>query len=313
MVNVSSELTGDLFKSVTCDNVAIGRMAAQFFLERGFRHFGFLGLPNYQASAERFDSFSQLLLEKGFSVHVPPALAGANLRAYHDWEAYLKILVTWVSSLPRPVALFGFSDLRASDLLQACFRAGIQVPGEAAVLGVDNDPLICEISYPPLASIDPGFQHIGFSAAELLDQIMQGREVSPEPIRQSPVGIHVRLSADLVAVSDPQVARAVRFIRDHIGSPFQVKDILSEAPMARRTLEQRFRRALGRSIHEEIQRARIEHAKTLLENSNLPLDEIALRSGFKYQAHLSTIFKKHTGQPPGTYRRRNRIDRKLDI
>jgi LacI family transcriptional regulator len=302
VVNISSESSVGVFKSVLPDNRAIGRIAAEFFLDRGFSHFGFFGLPHHTAAIDRFSAFNQRLMENGFSARqCSEKLVNAS------WNTYLKVLGEWVSGLPKPVALFGFNDVRASDLLQACIRAGVQVPEEAAVLGVDNDPFICEIAYPPLASIDPGFQGIGFTAAELLDQLIRGKAVSPKPVEMAPRGLVLRLSADLVAVSNPHVARAVKFIRENIATPFQVKDILREVPMARRALEQGFRKELGRTIHEEILRVRVERAKVLLEGSNLPLDEVALRSGFRYQAHFNVIFKKQTGQPPGTYRRNRQV------
>jgi LacI family transcriptional regulator len=301
IVNVSS--MGPIIPptSVVTDNDAIGSMAAEFFLLRGFRHFAFCGMPFHGASTAREASFRARLAKDAFETFTTSAVPVSENRV--EWGTYLRRLGAWLADLPKPIGVLAVNDLRGRDLVDACHQLGLRVPDEVAILGVDNDIFLCETSFPMLASVDANLRRIGQAAGELLSSLMRGGKPPKAPLRIPPTGVIARLSADIHAVPDARVADAVRYIREHAGEPLRAADVARHVPVARRSLERRFRQALGRSLEDEIRMARIERAKQLLRQTTLSVEEVAERSGFHYQAHLSTAFKKATGLPPAAWRR----------
>jgi len=200
-------------------------------------------------------------------------------------------------------------DLRGQQLLDACRRCAIAVPDEIAVIGVDNDELLCELSDPPLTSLIPNTHRTGYDAAALLDELMSGKRPPAQAHLVPPVGVATRQSTDVVAIEDRSVAMAMRHIREHACDGINVKDVLRAAPQSRRRLESAFRRLFGRTPHEEILRLQLDRAKHLLVATDLPLSEIAERAGFAHVEYLSVVFKKQFGVPPSRYRARNRPGR----
>jgi LacI family transcriptional regulator len=180
------------------------------------------------------------------------------------------------------------------------------VPDDVAVLGVDNDDLICELATPPLSSIVQGTEEIGYRAARLLDALMRRRERRVTNILVDPVTIVERASTDLIATSDRVVADALRVIRQEACGGIGVSQVARGIGVSRSTLDGHFRRVVGRSVHDEILRVQVNAARTLLAATDLPLDEIARRAGFCHAQYLSCIFKRECGQTPGDYRRRAR-------
>jgi LacI family transcriptional regulator len=195
------------------------------------------------------------------------------------------------------------NDFRGIQALDACRRAGIAVPEEVAVIGVDNEELVCKLAYPPLCSVDPGARSIGYEAAALLDRLMRGEPRPAAPLLIPPVGVIARLSTDVNAIADPDVATAMRFIREHACEGIGVDDVLSHVAVSRSVLQRRFRNLLGRSIHAMIASVRLERAKQLLLETDLPLAVIAKRAGYTHGEYLCSAFRQATGFPPGTYRR----------
>lgn len=299
-VNISGRLIDMPLPSVITDDVAIGRMAADHFLNRGFRHFGYSGVGTYGFAIRRGDAFIAAL--RGH-----PSTRSVSRHDVHysrDWsyETQQQQMTAWVTALPKPVAIFAANDFQANSIADACHRGGIVVPEEVAILGVDNDVTMCEFCDPPLSSIDTNHQHLGHSAAAMLDGLMRGQKPDPRVVLIAPRGVVVRHSTDSLAVGDVEVADAVRFIRDNAHRGIGVEQVLEQVPMNRRMLERRFRRAIGRTPAAEIRRCRIELAKKLLSDTDRSMVEIARTCGFVYPQHLASAFHQFTGMTPTAYR-----------
>jgi LacI family transcriptional regulator len=209
----------------------------------------------------------------------------------------------WLASLPKPVAVLAGNDLWGFELVQAARAWGLHVPDDVAILGVDNDELLCEISHPPLSSIRIGGEQMGEQAVELLQRLLERKSVRGEPPRAPPLGVVTRQSTDVLAVDDPEVATALRHIRQHAVEGLSVKQMLQSLAVNRRTLERRFVKVLGHTPLEEIRNVRLERVKTLLQ-TDLPIYEVAVRSGFATAEYLATSFLQATGMTPTDYRRK---------
>lgn len=290
---------------VETDDRAIAGLAAQHLLERGFKHFGYIGDSRFNWSRWRGEQFVRRVEEAGHACSVfdlSAELAGKHPRSQMDERM---AIISWLGTLPKPLGLLACYDKMGHQLLEACNAAGINVPDEAGVIGVDNDDLLCELSNPPLTSIIPDTIRTGYYAAQLLDRMMAGQAVSPRMYLVEPLGIHTRQSTEVLAIDDKLVSAAVRFIREHASQDINVSDVLQVVPLSRRVLENRFLKALGHSPHDEIVRAKLKIAKQLLAETDLALPEIAERSGFKHSEYLSVVFKKITGQTPSVFRSQN--------
>lgn len=287
---------------VETDDAAIARLACEHFLERGFRHLAYCGDSRFNWSTWRAKQFQRCAQEAGATYHEHRTGADAPAGGREH-----RRLVAWVRRLPRPVGVLCCYDIKAHELLDACRDAGAAVPEELAVLGVDNDRLLCDLCTPPLSSIVPDAQRAGYLAAELLDKLLRGQRVPASAVLVPPRGIVTRQSTDVAAIQDAEVAAAWRYIREHACEGVNVSDVLKHVGLSRRVLESRFRRAVGRTPHAEIFRLRIARAQQLLQESDLPLGQIARRTGFEHVEYLSAAFKRAVGQPPGAYRRRARL------
>jgi LacI family transcriptional regulator len=282
---------------VKSDDAAIARLGAQHFLERGYRNFGFCGDPQFSWSNRRGEHFGLLVRGAGYacSEYAPKkSLSGS--------EAEIEAIATWLTSLPKPVAVFACYDNRGQQVLEACRRRGLAVPEEVAVLGVDNDEVLCGLSPPPMSSITLNPRRTGWEAAALLSLMIKGEKIQPLAQLIPPVGVATRQSTDILAVSDPKIAAALRYIREHACAGIGVNDVLRHCPMARRALETRFRKLLGRTPHQEILRVQLNRVKELLTGTELPLWEIADRTGFEPE-YLSAVFKQNLGLAPSEYRK----------
>lgn len=286
--------------TVVSDGEAIGRMAGEHLADQGFRRLAFYGSLGQVWGSRRVKGLQAVAAERGFRC----AVLDADLRVHAEgWKEDLEPLVAWVKSLERPVGILAQTDVGARQVLLACTEAGIRVPDEVAIVGVDNDELVCRLSWPPLTSVDHGAHRIGWEAARLLAGLMEGEKPPGAPVVVKPTGVVVRQSSDVLAVEDATVAAALRFIRTHVSRGVSVQDVLEEVATARRTLEVRFRKLLGRSIHEEIVRTQVSTAKRLLSGTELPMPAVAAACGLKHQSHLSALFAKHAGMTPTGYRR----------
>jgi LacI family transcriptional regulator len=306
-IDVSAARTMPELPYVETDDPAIARLAAEHLLQRGFRHFGFCGDHRFNWSKSREQHFQRLIVEAGADCRIyrPPDAARGPI----PWERERYALGRWLRSLPRPVGIMAAYDIRGREILDVCRELRINVPDEAAVLGVDNDELLCELADQPMSSIIPDTRRTGYEAARLLDQMMSGQTIAPGAYLIPPLGIATRLSTDVLATDDTDISTAVRFIRSHAVEGINVDDVLRAVPLSRRVLEARFQKVLGRTPHEEITRTRLERVKELLTETDLSLTAVAHRTGYKHVEYLSVVFKRETGMPPGEYRARSRRQR----
>ncbi len=287
------------------DSYAIGAMAARYYMDRGYVNFAWVGEPKgHSWSAERRRGFEETLAESGFKCAVHDSFTAREKRSWPDER---KRLVVFLRELPKPAAVFAPMDGRARLVLEACAVAGLRVPDEIAVLGVDNDPLLCASTVPTLSSIHTGGFRRGQIAAEMLDALMHGREPQERAVSLPPISVATRGSTGYAAMSDPSISKAIAFIRKHAATGgIDVGDIVKAAGCSRRYLEQRFRSRLGRSIRDELLGERIERVKELLATTNLSIGEITANTGFVRESHLGLLFKKNTGATMFQWRRENR-------
>jgi LacI family transcriptional regulator len=285
------------------DSHKAGRMAAEHLLERGFRHFGYCGYSNRTWSERRRQGFCERLEEAGFSCHVyqPP-----RQKTPLAWQRERKTLTAWVDSLPKPIGIMTCNDVRGLQVLETCTLGKIPVPDEVAVVGADDDQLLCELSSPSLSSVALNLEQGGYQAAALLDKLMSSRNAKPQRIEVEPLWVVSRQSTDIVAVEDQEVAAALRFIRQNADKPIGVNDIVAKVALSRRALEIRFEHALGRSIRSEVQRVRLARTKQLLLETDMSAAKIGDVVGFSSLSYLSKVFHRETGQTLAQYRRRNR-------
>ncbi len=294
------------FPGVLTNNRAVARLAAEHLIERGLDYFAYCGLPGVFSSETRSASFVEYVNQAGFEVQVYESPRQADttfISTSEDHELrYEEAVAAWVASLPKPVGLMACNDLRAHQILLACSDRGIAVPEEVAVIGVDDDELICELCHPPLSSVRQDPERVGYEAAALLDRLLDGEVPPTEPILVEPLGVVDRQSTDVVAVGDADVAAAVHFIRVSACDGIQVDDVLRHVQISRSTLERRFARLLGRSPKAEILRVRLDRVKHLLSMTDYPLARIAQLTGFAYVESMCYRFKCTFGQTAGQYR-----------
>jgi LacI family transcriptional regulator len=297
---------------VKSDDAAIAHLAAQHFLERGFRHFAFCGDARFSWSHRRGEHFGLHLRGAGHTCHFfpPPPVStpAAHRRPTRtprppDSDAEVGAIGAWLTSLPKPVAVFACYDNRGQQVLEACRRVGLAVPEQVAVLGVDNDEVLCALSPPPLSSITLNPRRAGWEAAALLSLLMRGERLPPAAHLVPPVSLATRQSTDVLAVADPKIAAALRYIRENACEGIGVADVLRHCPMARRSLEAKFRQFIGRTPRQEILRVQINRVKDLLIGTKLQIGEIAERTGFEPE-YLSSVFRQEVALAPSEYRRR---------
>ncbi|MHC4721915.1 MAG: XylR family transcriptional regulator, partial [Planctomycetota bacterium] len=230
--------------TIRTDSQATGRIAAEYFLERGLRHFAFCGVPNKTWSQQRKEGFCERIQQAKFKCHIYPE---PRLKKDNVWEKERVALANWLRTLPKPVGLMACNDERACELIEAAHLAGVAIPEEMAVIGADNDELLCNLLDPPLSSVGMNGDKAGFEAAALLDRLMAGEKMAGQEVIAEPIGVVARKSTDIMAVADPAVSAATRFIRTHSAEIIRVDDVVYATPLSRRLLERRFRQTLGRS------------------------------------------------------------------
>lgn len=311
-VNISSVPKTHVVPHVGVDNVAVGAMAAEHLLERGFEHFAFAGGWSAGYREQRLGGFTDHLRREGVSdVHVwtsdrepgPQTIPdGVHHREEDDLGA-------WLRRLPRPVGLLAVHDRFGVELIELCNELDIDVPGEIAVVGVDNDDLACELSFPPLSSVMTSAEQVGYAAAETLDRFMQrGPEAMEgfEDIHIPPIRVAVRASSDTFAMDDEMVHAAVRWIGEHADEPISVEDVVTALDVNRRTLEMRVRKALGRTPLSEIHRQHIQRAKSILADTEIAIAQVSEQAGFRSPQRFAVVFSRETGMTPSEYRKQYR-------
>ncbi|QDT56375.1 Xylose operon regulatory protein [Caulifigura coniformis] len=286
---------------VSINDRRLVRLGIDHLIERGFTRFAFYGDHRFQWSHYRETEFRDYANELGLeSATFQPS---TPLARNYSWSRADRELRAWVASLPKPVGVLTGDDLRGQQLLDACRSASIAVPEQVAVVGADNDELICELCEPRLSSVVPNTFRGGYLAGQLLDRMLsRGRGDSWEGIEIFPERVECRGSSDVLAFEDQLVARAVTLIREKAGMRLSVEDLARELDVSRRTLDIRFVDALRRTPHDEITRVRIGRVKTLLLSTSLPLSVIAAQTGFDHVEYFCAAFKREVGVTPGAYR-----------
>jgi LacI family transcriptional regulator len=284
---------------VSSDASRVAELATEHLLERQLKHFAYVGVEGRAWSRRRGEAFAERLRAAGFEPHTYP---NPKHNRNRGWERELEIMAGWLRTLPLPIGLFACNDDRGREVLEACRYAGLRVPEEVAVLGVDNDAVFCELADPPLSSIALNAETAGYRAAELLDGMMRGQITQPRKIPVEAISVATRRSTDVVAVAHSDVAEALQFIRREKGRGLSVANVAAEVAVSRRHLERRFRETVGRTILEEIQLARIEHAKHLLLETKYPISKVAQLSGFGSTGYFVQFFHARVGKTPRKFR-----------
>ena len=304
VVNLRLTAHAGPFPYVGLDHAKVSELAAEQLLSLGLRNFGFCGqaVGLNPGLDQRADAFKKIIEAAGRECAVFPARRPARNRQ-QVWEEEQKRLVAWVLTLPRPVGIMTSNDERGLQLLDACRRCGAKVPDEVAVIGVDNDELLCDLSIPPLTSVDVNSEQIGYEAASLLEKMMAGEKNPPGTIYLNPRGVVARRSTDVIASEDPEVNRAVAFIRERGNRPMSVVDVLAHLRMSRASLQERMKRVLGHTIHEEIERVRLARVKELLVSSDMTIKQVTHATGFSSVQYMTRVFRAAVGETPARFRK----------
>ena len=275
---------------VITDSHVIAQLASEHLLNRGLKNFAYCGYDDYEWSNERKQFFHEIINESGYSVN-DYKKGKTNI----SWDKEQVLLKNWLLKLPRPIGILACNDDRGQQILEACKAARLNVPEEVAVIGVDNDPIICGFCDPPLTSIALNNEYAGYVIAELLDKLMSGEQMKGQEIKVTATHVVKRQSTDTLFVEDEAVAEAVRYIRENARNKIRVNEVVSKTCLSRRSLESRFRKFIHRSIQEEIRRVRTDLITQMLIETNLSISEITAMFNFTGVEHISRYFKKEKG------------------
>lgn len=301
VVNYSGAIADSGMPQVRCDSEAAGRMAAEYFLDRGFAHFAFVGDGRTAYSEERQRGFAQRLQRQGLTAAVLQFSRSAYPTVIESSARDHSRLDPWLAGLPRPLALFAANDAVGWEIAERAARGGLRVPEDIAVLGMDNTAL-CLLARPPLSSIENPVERVGYEAAAMLGRLMRGERGALQ-VQVPPSGVVTRHSTDILAVSDPNLAKALRFVAQRYADDISVTDMARAAGLSRRTLEKRFSAVFGRTPAEEIRRVRVERARAMLIGTGQPIDDVAERCGFSGRRWMSAVFLQTLRVTPARYRR----------
>lgn len=300
VVNVSARLPDAGLPTVTMDNRAIGRLGAEHLLARGNRRLVYASTGRLGFDVQRRRGFVEAARAAGAAVRV------LSVKATPKWLESEARAVSIMAASGLPVGVMARGDSIAMRVISGVLNAGLRVPEDVAVLGVDNDQALCESFTVPISSVDPSAKRIGVAAVELMCDSLRGQPVDARPVMVRPSGVDGRASTARYAVDDAHVAAALDFIADHAFGPITVEDILERVPISRRALEYKFASALGRTPHAEVHRVRVARAKQNLSTTDLPVEQIAAQCGYTHLGRFYRRFKEDTGHTPGEYRRLQR-------
>ena len=273
-------------------------------MDRGFSHLAFCGFEGIHWSFKRGKNFAELAQAQG--IHVAEYQVKNVQEAFFLDEALLAI-TGWLENLTYPSGLLACNDDCGKMVSAACESAGIRVPEDIALLGVDNDEMICLPNNPPLSSVVQNFEKAGFEAAKLLDRIMKGREkLADQKIVIQSTHVAARHSTDILAADDPVISKALQYIRKNINQPIGIPEVVAATTISRRALEYRFQKVLGRSIGSLIRSQRVDQISKLLIETNLSISQIARELGYTSAEHISRYFRREKGMSPSEFRNKKR-------
>jgi LacI family transcriptional regulator len=288
-----SNLTGDYYGT--------GVMAASFFIRKGYKAFAYYGFLDTVWMRERGEGFRDTVADHGYPVYV---LDDDGQMSGGQWNFDAERVSRWLLDLPKPVALFACDDYYALQITEVCKMYNIDIPGDIAVLGVDNDNLLCNISDPSLSSIELDVENGGYEVGKLLHQFIEKKITAPVDVIIKPVRIVARGSTERFAVSDKYIGQVLDYIDENYRNPLSVDDLIRIIPYSRRVLEKKFKGETGMSVYQYIQQQRIDKFASLLIATHLPLVEAAANAGFTDYKNISRIFVKMKGMTPLQYRKR---------
>ncbi len=298
-VNIKSDYLDLPVASVLMDNMAIGRLAAEFLLEKGLRRFAGTAFSIQGASGNlKLQGFIDTLAEHGYDCVV--------LQSQNDIENIASVLNVRKSET---IGVFAAEDFLGRMVIEGCEDNGLRVPEDVAVVGVDNSPFICDMLTPTMTSVELAGDRVGYQAASLLDKLMRGGEAPDKPVMVAPERIVERLSTDIMHINDELVSRALRFIHGHASEPITVTEITSALFCNRRVLEKKFRTEVGRTLHEEIRRSRVQRACKLLRETDMLVEALAETCGYCSRERFNAAFRRETGKTPSAYRKEYRFVR----
>lgn len=278
------------------------KMAADHLLGLGLKHFAFYsGSDDLLWSSQRRKHFCAVIQKAGFEVstYLSPSPIAAN-----SWDTQMPLLVDWLNALPKPIGILAWNDERGQDLIDGCIAANIRVPDEVAVLGMDNDELVCDLSPVPLSSIVFNHEKVGYEAASLLHKMIKQKKIIRRDLPIQPLYIVTRRSTDILKIDDDDLAAAIKFIRDNTGRNLTVKEVVDHLCVSQRTLQKKFRKFQARPLHDEIRFHRVERICRMLEETNLSVSQIAAMLDFSEVSDLNRCFKKIKSLTPLAYRKK---------
>jgi LacI family transcriptional regulator len=288
--------------NITGDYRATGRLGAEYFLKKGFKNFAFYGFGNIVWSRERAEGFEERVKEAGYEVH------------YHElkdsdstdlWYYKPSALSDWLKSLPKPIALMTCDDNQGHHITEAARHAGIRIPDEVSVLGVDNDEMICDLSDPPLSSVELDSEKSGYEAARLMEQMIESKTCSGPDVIVKATQVVTRHSTDIFASKDKYIVSALKYIHGNLDKNLKVDQVLKEVPLSRRSLEKRFMMTTGYPVYEYIYNQRIEKFTQKLLETDMTIFEIALDLGLSDSKNIARQFKQIKGLTPMEYRKKH--------
>jgi LacI family transcriptional regulator len=303
VINLRGTMPNLPFPFIGADNEAVARLGAEHLLERGFIHFGFCGFAHgfHPGLDRRGECFQKLIEAAGYACDLfPPP---GRMKGISSPQQEQKRLARWIKSLPKPVGIMAANDDRGLAVLNACRRIGVKVPYQVAVLGVDNDEYLCGLSIPMLSSIDINSEETGYQAAALLDRMMTGRKPPRRLPETKPRSVVSRQSTDILATDDQRVIQALDFIQQNAHRPISSRDVARFVGVSRAALGPRFKSVTRRTVNQEIRHVRLDLAKALLAQTDMPIKQIAVDAGFRAIQYMTRVFRAEIGQTPASFRR----------
>ena len=302
---------------ISTDSKEVAQLAFEYLSNKQFTNYAFFGLTEARWTGERLKYFSDLVTRSGHKLHV---FQGKPIHVANNLPSFAKLwidttlrqgqqdLIKWLEQLPKPVAILASCDILGCHLSYLVKEIGLSIPDDIAILGIDNNEALCNVCSPRLSSIALNLNKAGYDACELLDRIISGKEqLRGQKIKIQPMHVKERASTDIYAIDDPDVIKALKYIRSCSHEPMQVEDIARHVCISKRSLQMKFHQILNISIHDEIIHAHFLIARYLLLETDLSVEDIALQSGFHYSSNMRRAFQNITGMLPHKYRQIHRV------